>query len=243
MNILTQAVAIVKKILIYIAMQSEAQPIIDELNFEETSILNPALPMKTYTGVSSKHSYFLVTGGKSSMYGVDNVGTEPAAVGLQAALQFFDADLVINAGTAGGWQSKGAQIADVYLGKSPVRYHDHRIPIPTFEAYGKGSYPCIETAELAQLLNLKRGYISTSNSLDFNTDCSRLMEENKADCKEMEAAALAWICHLYAKPFLPIKAITDFVDHEHPTAEQFQENLAKTCLALKDAFVKILNNL
>ncbi|NVJ68582.1 MAG: hypothetical protein HWE16_18985 [Gammaproteobacteria bacterium] len=229
-----------KKILIYIAMQSEAQLIIDGLGLTENSLLPKALPMKTFAGHNENHEYLIVTGGKSELYGVDNVGTEPAAVGLQSALNLFDADLVINAGTAGGWQSKGAQIADVYLGKSPIRYHDHRIPIPTFEAYGKGSYPCIDTTKLAEKLNLKQGFISTSNSLDFNDDCDRLMQENQADCKEMECAALAWICHLYKKPFLPIKAITDFVDHEHPTAEQFQANLAKTCEALKAAVISVL---
>ncbi len=229
-----------KKILIYIAMQSEAQPIIDTLGLEQVSILPAALPMKSYQGEDGKQQYLIVTGGKSDLYDVDNVGTEPAAVGLQAALNLFDADLVINAGTAGGWQNKGTNIADVFLGKSPVRYHDHRIPIPTFEAYGKGSYPCIDTSDLAKQLNLKQGFISTSNSLDYNEDCDRLMKQNQADCKEMECAALAWVCHLYQKPFLPVKAITDFVDGEHPTAEQFQANLARTCEALRDAIIKIL---
>ncbi len=232
-----------KKILIYIAMQSEAQPIIDSLGFTPIELLPASLPMRTFTASNDKYYYLIVTGGKSSLYGVDNVGTEPAAVGLQAALNLFDADLVINAGTAGGWQSKGAQIADIYLGKSPIRYHDHRIPIPSFVAYGKGSYPCIDTTELANKLGLKQGFISTSNSLDFNDDCDRLMQENQADCKEMEAAALAWICHLYQKPFLPIKAITDFVDGEHPTAEQFQTNLARTCEALKESVLQLLHEI
>ncbi|WP_251358513.1 hypothetical protein [Kangiella sp. TOML190] len=229
-----------KNILIYVAMQSEAQPIIEALDLTITSLLPKALPMQTFAGKKDKHHYLLVTSGKSTLYGVDNVGTEPAAVGLQAALQLFDADLVINAGTAGGWQTKGAKIAQVYLGKSPIRYHDHRIPIPTFEAYGRGSYPCMDTSELARKLNLTQGFISTSNSLDFNQDCDRLMQENNADCKEMECAALAWVCHLYQKPFLPVKAITDFVDGKHPTAEQFQQNLNRTCEALKNAVIKLL---
>ena len=30
--------------------------------------------------------------------------------------------------------------------------------------------------------------------------------------KEMEAAAIAWVCSLYAKPLICVKAITDIVD-------------------------------
>lgn len=224
-------------------MRAEAQPIIDTLGLIETYMLPPALPMRSFQGQSEKHEFCIVIGGVSPRYQVDNVGTEPAAVGLQAALSVFDADLVMNAGTAGGFEAKGAEIADVYLGKAPIRYHDHRIPVHAYTDYAKGVYPCIDSKELAEKLGLKRGSISTSNSLDYNDDCWRIMKENQADCKEMECAALAWICDLYQKPFLPIKAITDLVDHEHPTSEQFQKNLAKTCQALKEAVIRVLEEI
>lgn len=223
------------------AMYAEAEPIMGALKLRETAILPSALPMRTFQGHSAQHDYCLVIGGSSERYKVDNIGTEPAAIGLQACLTVFDADLVINAGTAGGFAAKGTGITDVYLGKSPIRYHDHRIPIPGFDEYGIGSYPCIDTCKLAEKLNLKTGFISTSNALDYTDECLQRMMANQADCKEMECAALAWICELYQKPFLPIKAITDLVDHEHQTAEQFQANLAKTCEALKIAVLKVLS--
>ncbi len=34
----------------------------------------------------------------------------------------------------------------------------------------------------------------------------------QAAVKEMEAAAIAWVCGLYGKPLLCVKAITDIVD-------------------------------
>ena len=46
----------------------------------------------------------LVTPGKCESHGVDNVGTVPAAVAVYAAVSAFKPDLVVNAGTAGGFK-------------------------------------------------------------------------------------------------------------------------------------------
>ncbi len=67
--------------------------------------------------------------GKDSEHSVDNVGTVPAALSTYLACQRFQPDLIISVGTAGGFQSQGAAIGDVFLGTSTVN-HDRRIPIP-----------------------------------------------------------------------------------------------------------------
>lgn len=230
------------KILIYVAMQAEAAPIIAALNLvEHNSLLPNKLPMQTYKGKDARHEYLLVSSGICKRYQVDCVGTEPAAVALQAALSVYDADLVLNAGTAGGFAQRGASIADVYLSKDSICYHDHRIALTNFDAYGIGSYDCMNTDDLAQALNLKQGRISTGCSLSMTAEDLAQMQTNQADCKEMEAAALAWIAQLYAVDFLAIKAITDLLDVDSPTPEQFMQNLNKAGLALKEAVVKVLN--
>ena len=38
------------------------------------------------------------------------------------------------------------------------------------------------------------------------------MEHPQVAVKEMEAAAIAWVCGLYQKPLICVKAITDIVD-------------------------------
>lgn len=230
-------------ILIYIAMQAEASPIIDALSLlEESNLLPCALPMRTYTGKDERHQYLLVSSGVSAQHQVDNVGSEAAAVGLQAALSVYDADLIINAGTAGGFAQRGANIADVYLGTGSVCYHDHRIDLPKFDAYGAGDYACVNTDKLAQQLGLKQGQISTGCSLGMTAEDLIQMQKNQADCKEMEAAALAWIASLYKMPFLPIKAITDLLDVEVDTPEQFLANLNQANLALKEALLSVLKS-
>lgn len=67
------------------------------------------------------------------MHTVDNVGTVPAAVAAYLAVQSFAPDLVVNAGTAGGFKSRGAAIGDVYVGTSTV-HHDRRIPLAVGES-------------------------------------------------------------------------------------------------------------
>lgn len=44
-------------------------------------------------------------------------------------LQAFRPDLLISAGTAGGFKAQGGAIGDVYISKA-VMHHDRRIPIP-----------------------------------------------------------------------------------------------------------------
>lgn len=43
-----------------------------------------------------------------------------------------DADLLINAGTCGGFQAMGAEIGDVFFTTASA-HHDRRIPIPNFQ--------------------------------------------------------------------------------------------------------------
>lgn len=63
------------------------------------------------------------------MHCVDQVGTVPAALTAYLALLAFQPDLLISAGTAGGFKAQGGAVGDVYVGSS-VMNHDRRIPIP-----------------------------------------------------------------------------------------------------------------
>ena len=67
--------------------------------------------------------------GKCKTTGVDNIGTVSAGLMSYLAIQAFKPDVVISAGTAGGFKSSGAQIADVFVSSAMIN-HDRRIPIP-----------------------------------------------------------------------------------------------------------------
>lgn len=75
-----------------------------------------------------------VNAGKCRLHSVDNVGTVPAAVAAYLATQIFAPDLIINAGTAGGFKARGAAIGDIYVGTQTVN-HDRRIPLSVGNRY------------------------------------------------------------------------------------------------------------
>ena len=67
--------------------------------------------------------------GTCVVHGVDQVGTVPAALTAYLTLQALQPDLLISAGTAGGFKARGGAIGDVYLSSAHMN-HDRRIPLP-----------------------------------------------------------------------------------------------------------------
>ena len=182
----------------------------------------------------------VATCGADSTHGVDSVGTVNAALCAYEILKTHEPDVLINAGTAGGFREKGAAIGDVFL-VDEVKYHDRRIPIPTFTKYGVGAIRTAETPNMRKTLkDLKRGVCSTGNSLDATEVDREMMSRNDASVKEMEAAAVAKVCEMFDVPFVCVKAITDIVDGPHAAEKEFLENLAMAGKRLQETVPKVL---
>merc|ERR1711939_90959 len=99
--------------------------------------------MKAYKGEVSNATVWLVWAGNDIRFNaVNNVGTTASAVSAYASIIEFQPDLVISAGTAGGFKSAGGCIGDVYLSTKCV-FHGRRIPAwdgGEYEEYGYGHY-------------------------------------------------------------------------------------------------------
>jgi 5'-methylthioadenosine nucleosidase len=78
------------------------------------------------------------------------------------------------------------------------------------------------------------------NSLDYTDKDMEIMTQHKAVVKEMEAAAIAWVAQLFRKPMFCIKAVTDIVDGDKATQEEFLENLHSAAAALQQVLPKVL---
>ena len=74
--------------------------------------------------------------------------------------------------------------------------------------------------------------VSTGNSLDFVDADMKIMLEHKTAVKEMEANSIAWVASMFGTPLIALKAVTDIVDGDRPTGEEFLENLHKTVASL-----------
>lgn len=227
-------------IVILIAMAAEAQPLIQRLNLkpEATDFAAP-YPHKLFSGQQQGKKISIILNGTDSRFKVDNVGTQAAALTTFLTLKHLQPDLVINAGTAGAFHSKGAKIGDIYLSQK-IKFHDRRIGIPGFTEYGVGDYSSFDVAHLASKISAKLGVVSTGNSLDMSDIDLKMLQQNQADVKEMEAASIAWVADIFGTPMFSVKAVTDLVDVLTPSEKQFLENLLLASNNLQEAVIKIL---
>lgn len=210
---------------VVMAMAAEAAPTVERLGLIACSSHVAALPFRWYEGEVGGRHVVVAVNGRDERHGVDNIGTNPAVLNTWLTVERWHPGVVVSAGTAGGFAALGGEIGDLYLSQRDLVFHDRRIAIPGFDEYGHGRYPSLDVAAEAQRIGAKLGVVSTSNSLDWPDLDAAVMAAHGAAVKEMEAAAVAWVCWLTGTPVFALKAITDLVDHPAGTAEQFVANL------------------
>jgi len=230
------------KICFVVAMQAEAQPFIDRFGVSEIKDFFAPLPCKLYRAKVGESELDIVLNGQQ--HGSDLVGCEAASVATMAAIQQLHPDLVINSGTCGAFKKNGAEIGDVFISNA-VMFHDRRVPGD--DAWGTqalGNYPIFKRAnEIAQALGFKMGKVTTGSSLDMQPCDQQIIEENHGELKDMEGAAVAFVCSLYKVPVLFIKSVTDLCDSGAETFEIFKMNLAKASQAIADANERVIRYL
>mmetsp|Transcript_43100 Transcript_43100/g.85555 ORF Transcript_43100/g.85555 Transcript_43100/m.85555 type:complete len:249 (+) Transcript_43100:54-800(+) len=230
----------ISSVLILIAMEAEAKPLLDSLQLAKVNSKVPFAPFHIFSGDYKGTNVTLVTNGKDARFNVDNVGTTSGALSAFYAINEVKPDLVINAGTAGGFKRVGAAIGDAFI-TTTCAHHDRRIPIPGFTEYGIGNHSSVPCKNLVETLGFKSGPCTTSNSLDHCDMDDKLMLENGASVKDMEAAAIAYVAELASVPFFGLKVVTDIVDGDRPTQEEFFENLAAASASLQEKIPKVLD--
>ncbi|GAV60299.1 PNP_UDP_1 domain-containing protein [Cephalotus follicularis] len=232
----------ISTILIFIAMQNEALPLVNKFQLKEdlNSVFPKEVPWVRYHGIYKDLNINITWPGKDLTLGVDSVGTISASLVSYASIQALQPDLIINAGTAGGFKAKGACIGDVFLA-SYVSFHDRRNPLPRRDLYGIGMRQAFPTPNILKELNLKVGKLSTGNSLDMCKQDEALITANDATVKDMEGASIAYVAELLKVPAIFVKAVTDIVDGDKPTVEEFLQNLAEVTASLGQAVSQIVD--
>lgn len=232
-------------ILYIIAMQAEAQPFIEHYGVQEVPDFFAPLPCKLYRtsieGADGKTSELnVVLNGRQ--HGSDLVGCEAASVATLAAIQKLQPDLVINSGTCGAFLANGAEIGKVYIGNACM-FHDRRVPgDDEWGTQALGNYPVWDKAEeLASRLNRPMGKVTTGSSLDMQPCDLQIIQENGGELKDMEGAAVAFVCSLLNTPILFVKSVTDLCDNGAETFEEFSRNLALASQRLKETNIRIID--
>lgn len=215
-------------------------PLIRRLELADKGHLAPPMPMRWYDGAIDRLRIDVVVMGADRRFGIDCIATQPAAVATQLVLDKLEPDLLINAGTCGGFIKRGGAIGKVYLTGGPFYFHDRRIPLAPFEKYADGGWILSDVTAWAKRLELEQGVVSSGNSLDMAPEDAERIERVGTHAKDMEAASIAWVADQHEKPLCAVKAVTDLVDGEHPTHEEFERHLHTASEALSETVEKLL---
>jgi 5'-methylthioadenosine nucleosidase len=226
----------VRTIMLVVAMKKESTFIIKKLGMKPIlDNLDKHLPTELYEIVSDKGRIVLVVSGKCSSHGVDRIGSQGLNLVAWEALKKFEPEILINAGTGGGFHRNGSQPGDIYISTEAIKYHDRLFyPDTFFLNYGIGAYKCLEIPFIAKRLGVKVGVISTGGSMIASSQEEKQMLDNKAAVKEMEAAGIAEVAQMRGVPFIALKIITDLVDTLECPQNQFTNNFDRLIGHLAD---------
>ncbi len=223
-----------RSLIVFVAMEDEAAPIAKRLALGHASAMIQGQPMMVREGVVAGARVRLITPGRDAHTHTDRVGLVYAATTLTAALTIERADLVINAGTAGGFESRGVAIADLVLART-VSVHDARVALPGFDVLARGhtrlspsdSALHAMAEELSAHATAHIGAVSSGSSLDSTSDERELFTREHIRAKDMELAALAMVARDWGVALAALKGITDLVDRSEPIHTSFLRNLAR----------------
>ena len=211
---------------------------------QEVEILSGLMTDKTETRVASAVILEGKINGKAVALLQSGIGKVAAAIGTAALLQLTKPDAVLNTGSAGG-VARGLKVGDIVI-SDETRYHD--VDVTAF-GYEKGQLPANpaaflsdkKLADLAEKVaqeqgqSVKRGLICSGDSF-INSE--QKIAQIKADfpnvtAVEMEATAIAQVCHAFNVAFVVVRAISDAGDGEASLSfEEFLPLAAKQSSAL-----------
>lgn len=153
------------------------------------------------------------------------IGKVAAAIGTTLLIQLTQPDMIINTGSAGGLDPD-LNVGDILI-STEVRYHD--VDVTAF-GYEIGQLPANpptfspneQLVELAQKEAKKAGYnvvsglICSGDAFINGNDKINQIRQNFPNvvAVEMEAAAIAQVCHGFNLPFVIVRAVSDVADKE-----------------------------
>lgn len=230
------------KICYIVAMEAEAQPFVERFGVEKIEGAFAPLPCLLYSKDLSGDSIYVVVNG--TLHGSSLIGCEAASITTLKAIETLNPDIVINSGTCGAFRKNGAEIGKVYISDS-VMFHDRRVMgDDEWSTQSFGNYPVYERCkEIAAALQMPMGKVTTGSSLDIQPCDLEIIEEKGGQLKDMEGAAVAFVCSLLNVPCMLVKSVTDLIDGGENTLEEFRRNLAHASSELAKANVRIVEYL
>lgn len=208
---------------------------------EEITLLKEKINHLKETEIAGCHFYEGTMEDMDVVLLQSGIGKVNAALGTTLLIDRFKPVYVINTGSAGGFDEQ-LEVGDVVI-STEVRHHD--VDVTAFD-YEYGQVPqlpaafvpdpfLVDIAEKAAGLGMgemhvTKGLIATGDS--FLSDPERVaFIKNKfpaLKAGEMEAAAIAQVCHQFHVPFVIIRSLSDIAGKNAGVSfDQFLETAAK----------------
>ncbi len=181
------------------------------------------------------------------------IGKVAAAIGTTILLDEYQPDVVINTGSAGGFDSS-LNLGDVVI-STEVRHHDADVTAFGYEMGQMAQQPAAFLAD-EKLMNVAeqaleqmedkhavRGLICTGDAFVCTAERQAFIRTHfpSVIAVEMEASAIAQTCHQFNVPFVVVRAISDVADKESPMSfEEFLPLAAKSSSEMVFKMVELL---
>jgi adenosylhomocysteine nucleosidase len=220
---------------------------------EEVQILREKLEGKVEENIAGSEFSSGKLDGTDVILLKSGIGKVNAAMSTTILLQQFQPDYVINTGSAGGFLQT-LNVGDVVI-STEVRHHDVDVTafgyeygqVPGLPAAFKANDLLVEAATQAvhELINIQvvKGAIATGDS--FMSDPERVefvrSKLPNLHAVEMEAAAVAQVCHQFNVPFVVIRALSDIAGKESNIS--FDQFLKKAALHSSELVVSMVKQL
>lgn len=192
----------------------------------------PNIEHLTFTEKAMLRFYEGTIGGIPVVAAYSGVCKVNAAIAAQLFIDVFQADIIINAGTAGGIDET-VNLFDTVVAESTA-YHDVADDILTeFHPWMESVYFQADKKllELARVCSQKFpgvvrfGTIVTGESFIEDDGRGEISRRFSPLAVDMESAAVSHVCYVNQIPFLAVRTITDTVSHMG--IEHFEENCEK----------------
>jgi len=206
---------------------------------EEVALLRSKLENQTTEIFAGFEYYIGQIDDKQIVLLRSGIGKVNAAISTAILLQVFNPDYVINTGSAGGFHTD-LEVGDIVISSS-VCHHD--VDVTPF-GYDLGQVPGLPACFLPDqklidaaknsIESLKEvthmhGLIATGDRFMHQPEDVNNTRKNFPEmiACEMEAAAVAQVCHTFEKPFVIIRSLSDIAGKENAkTFEQYLEQAA-----------------
>ena len=191
--------------------------------------------------------------GKEVVLLESGIGKVNVAIATTLLLEKFNIDVVINTGSAGGIKAD-AQVGDVVISES-VAYHDVDVTGFGYEFGQVPGLPEVFESDADLILKVEsvlkavdvrylKGQIVTGDAFVNRPEQLARIKDHFSDAValEMEAAAVAQVCHIANIPFVVLRALSDIAGKESEISfEAFLPKAAKASSKMVSELVKVLS--